>query len=139
MAWPVSFDVAGWHGIRRPFREVDSSLLSVRRGVEASLMSTIDVRQDGAGAPPVILAPRDPRYLTLDLWRGLACLMIVVLHATHNANEAIGTAGPLGKAVLAILSRLGIGVPIFFVISGYCIAATSDSTRRKPRAPARFF
>jgi peptidoglycan/LPS O-acetylase OafA/YrhL len=65
--------------------------------------------------------------------------MIIILHAAHNANESIGTAGPIGKGVLAIISRLGIGVPMFFVISGYCIAATSDSARRKPRAPARFF
>jgi peptidoglycan/LPS O-acetylase OafA/YrhL len=88
---------------------------------------------------PAIPSPANPRYLTLDLWRGLACLMIVVLHAAHNAAEAHLTVGVVGQGIFAILSRLGIGVPMFFVISGYCIAATVDSTRRKPKAPATFF
>ena len=102
-------------------------------------MATLDERSDVQLAAPPIPVPRGPRYLTLDLWRGLACLMIVVVHATHNAGEAVGTAGLTGRGALAVLSRLSIGVPMFFVISGYCIAATSDSTRRKPSAPARFF
>ena len=84
--------------------------------------------------------PRNPRYLTLDHWRGIACLMIVVLHATHNASpDGGGAAGGLGRGILSVISRMGFGVPMFFVISGYCIAATSDSSRRKPRAPWRFF
>src|SRR5579862_2611431 len=29
------------------------------------------------------------RYLLLDHWRGVACLMIVVLHATHCAKEGL--------------------------------------------------
>src|SRR5689334_7722377 len=75
--------------------------------------------------------PRNPRYASLDLWRGIACLMIVILHAAHHAGEAGQTAGTLARAILAVFSKLGSGVPMFFVISGYCIAATSDSSRRK--------
>jgi peptidoglycan/LPS O-acetylase OafA/YrhL len=82
--------------------------------------------------------PRQPRYPGLDLWRGVACLMIVVLHASHYASEN-NAANPFERAVLWALSKMGAGVPIFFVISGYCIAATSDAMRRKPRAPGRFF
>jgi peptidoglycan/LPS O-acetylase OafA/YrhL len=94
---------------------------------------------DKQGIDAALAAPRNPRYQTLDLWRGVACLMIVALHAVHHAGEMRETAGAFGKGIYAILSRLGIGVPIFFVISGYCIAATSDSTRRKPLAPVSFF
>ncbi len=37
----------------------------------------------------------------------------------------------VGYCLGEIAHRLWIGVPIFFVISGYCIAATADSSRRK--------
>ena len=88
-----------------------------------------------------VVAPlvRNPRYLTLDLWRGLACLMILILHAANKATEGSEAASGIGKIVLAVISRMGVGVPFFFVISGYCIAATCDSTRRKPKAPTRYF
>lgn len=89
-------------------------------------------------APP-LAPPRNPRYSALDAWRGVACLMIVLLHAIHRANEGGDAAGSLGKFVQLLLSKLGVGVPMFFVISGYCIAATADSTRRRPRAPGQFF
>jgi peptidoglycan/LPS O-acetylase OafA/YrhL len=65
--------------------------------------------------------------------------MIVVLHAAHRAQDGTETLGALAHFVVAILSKLGLGVPMFFVISGCCIAATSDSSRRKPSAPLRFF
>ena len=84
-------------------------------------------------------APRNPRYLTLDHWRGLACLMIVVVHASHHAKEDNVDVSSIEKVLLAILWRFGIAVPMFFVISGYCIAATCDSTRRKTQGPWLFF
>ena len=100
---------------------------------------TQNERSNDSSSALALIAPSKPRYVSLDLWRGLACLMIVVLHASHNANEVKESAGIVDKVLLAILSKLDIGVPMFFVISGYCIAATSDSTRRKAKAPARFF
>ena len=54
---------------------------------------------------------RNPRYLTLDLWRGLACLMIVVLHATHNATEARATADVAGKLIMRDRRLLTVDVP----------------------------
>jgi len=65
--------------------------------------------------------------------------MIVVLHAAHYANEARDSANFAGRFLLWAVSGMGIRIPMFFVISGYCIAAISDSTRRKPSAPAQFF
>jgi peptidoglycan/LPS O-acetylase OafA/YrhL len=87
----------------------------------------------------VLDSPRNPKYSTLDSWRGIACLMIVVLHAVHYANESGQAGSKAAKATLMILAKFSVGVPMFFVISGYCIAATSDSTRRRPRAPVQFF
>jgi peptidoglycan/LPS O-acetylase OafA/YrhL len=79
----------------------------------------------------------NPRYRSLDMWRGLACLCVVIFHAS-----VWGTAGnfiaqralhPTSAWFIESLNRLQLGVPMFFVISGYCIAATSDSSRRKTR------
>jgi peptidoglycan/LPS O-acetylase OafA/YrhL len=98
------------------------------------------VASDQGAATGVSLPnPRTPRYQTLDLWRGLACLMIAVLHAAHCASEGAEATNLAGRKILWGISKMGAGVPMFFVISGYCIAATSDSTRRRPSAPEQFF
>lgn len=54
------------------------------------------------------------RYRSLDAWRGLLCLRVVTYHATA-ALEAppVSTGTWIGS----------IGVPLFFVISGFCIAS----------------
>lgn len=82
-------------------------------------------------------SPPHPRYATLDVWRGVACLAIVVLHAAHFAGPPPDAPGRV--VVNVVLSRLAWGVPVFFVVSGFCIAAACDSARRKPRAPVQFF
>ncbi|MDB5309378.1 MAG: putative acyltransferase [Gemmataceae bacterium] len=87
-------------------------------------------------------APFGTRYQSLDAWRGVACLMIVVLHASFYARYDPGSADALdraGTALLQVVSRFGVGVDIFFVISGYCIAATADATRRKGRPSGEYF
>ena len=83
-------------------------------------------------------APSPPRYASLDLWRGIACLMIVIGHSAHSLGSAWATDW-LTSIVQFAISKFGIGVPIFFVVSGYCIAATSDSIRTGSRASADFF
>jgi len=82
-----------------------------------------------------------PRYRSLDMWRGIACLMMVVFHttmqiteATHNASPAADSLTWLGQCLVMATARSWIGVPIFFVISGYCIMATLDSGRRRQRS-----
>lgn len=65
----------------------------------------------------------DRRYASLDLWRGVACLMVVVFHATVYAARA-STPGP----IIAFVATWHHGVTLFFVISGYCIAAAADLT-----------
>src|SRR6187397_1827750 len=89
--------------------------------------------------------PRSPRYLTLDHWRGVACLLVVLFHSSGIAflsMEAQGTAPQQeGLAGLALsITRIGwIGVPFFFVISGYAISATADSSRRDRGGPIGYF
>lgn len=74
--------------------------------------------------------PRCPRYPCLDFWRGIACLMVVVFHCTYYAHPSNGVFG----LILRLFSFGWLGVPTFFVISGYCISATCDSMRRHPKS-----
>lgn len=91
-------------------------------------------------------APRQPRYESLDVWRGVACLAVVVFHAVTgyvgtpqlDARVRAEDGSAADWAVVAA-DRLWVGVPLFFVVSGYCIAAAADSARRKPLAGATFF
>jgi peptidoglycan/LPS O-acetylase OafA/YrhL len=60
------------------------------------------------------------RYRSLDAWRGVACLGVVVFHA-----------GLLGNGWTRSLTAFGEhGVPMFFVISGYCIASAAEGAHR---------
>lgn len=83
------------------------------------------------------------RYLSLDFWRGLACLMVVTGHAISRMTPGSGglpAAGEWWEQVAIWMSqRMWIGVPIFFVISGYCISASADSTRRLGRPISEYF
>jgi peptidoglycan/LPS O-acetylase OafA/YrhL len=94
-------------------------------------------------APPGV--PRAPRYYSLDLWRGVACLLVVLHHATiyapayRQAERGEALAANAATWLVAATTRMWVGVPLFFVISGYCISATADSSRRRPRALVRYF
>jgi peptidoglycan/LPS O-acetylase OafA/YrhL len=86
--------------------------------------------------------PRAPRYDSLDLWRGVACLLVLVNHAIfYNLPESTSATffERLDLAIAAVAGRLWLGVPIFFVISGYCISATADSHRRKGTSVRTYF
>lgn len=95
--------------------------------------------------------PRRPRNLSLDFWRGVACLMVVVVHSIEYRFDDLTPDSPrTAKALLVhigwsgvildkVTASFGLGVSIFFVISGYCIAASCDSARRRPRAMGTFY
>ncbi|MFO0904156.1 MAG: acyltransferase [Pirellulales bacterium] len=87
--------------------------------------------------------PANTRYQSLDFWRGAACLMLFGFHTSFYADRTfvthdMGTWSPGSVGVKAI-RLLWIGVPIFFVISGYCIAASIDSLRRRPHSLGDYF
>jgi peptidoglycan/LPS O-acetylase OafA/YrhL len=84
-------------------------------------------------ALPTISRPRT-RYLSLDMWRGIACLAVVVFHSVQFGIAEHRPAASLDNIfgiVISVFGRLWIGVPLFFVISGYCISATADGSRRR--------
>ncbi|NLX13813.1 MAG: acyltransferase [Phycisphaerales bacterium] len=74
-----------------------------------------------------MIRPDNPTYRILDAWRGIACLMIVAYHSTIS----IRSIAPELATTIWPWMRFGyLGVPLFFVISGYCITATADPCRR---------
>ncbi|QDT12368.1 acyltransferase family protein [Planctomycetes bacterium K23_9] len=87
--------------------------------------------------------PATARYDTLDVVRGMACLMLMFYHATFYAERSWSTGDPstwtLGGLGINLVGRLWMGVPMFFVVSGYCIAASIDSLRRKPHSLVNYF
>ncbi|MDX2038604.1 MAG: acyltransferase [Isosphaeraceae bacterium] len=90
-------------------------------------------------APPSPPRVHPPRYRSLDVWRGIAALMIVVHHAGFivDVRDLAPEHGdlPARTILLWIFKAMDLGVPLFFVISGYCIAASADRSRS---APLRF-
>ena len=90
---------------------------------------------------PSATPSRDSRYYMLDFWRGVACLMVTVFHASFYAtqNPAIVMTGPVFKTLSFVINILWAGVPIFFVISGYCITAACDSARARQGATRSYF
>ncbi|WZP00190.1 acyltransferase [Isosphaeraceae bacterium EP7] len=88
--------------------------------------------------------PARRHYQCLDAWRGIACLMVVAFHSSNDGyataaapGSGTGFAG-IGGSLLKIVSLMWVGVPIFFVISGYCIASASDSAREHRRGLGAF-
>lgn len=76
-------------------------------------------------------------YLALDAWRGIASLMVVVFHTAgvHGFHHPALTALPFFRA-----AEYGwLGVQLFFVISGFCIAnAAVISQYRDPHVGSFF-
>jgi peptidoglycan/LPS O-acetylase OafA/YrhL len=93
------------------------------------------------GSPLIdISKPRNPRYESLDIWRGFACVIVVFFHSSFYGIEGLrDNYSEPWRSILWLISRLWVGVPIFFVISGYCIAATADSSRRKKGGLGKYF
>jgi len=76
------------------------------------------------------------RYRSLNAWRGFACIAVVL----HHASGAMMLRNPelASLAVFKVCQFGYFGVPIFFVISGYCIA-NSACTDMASRAGVRYF
>ena len=76
------------------------------------------------------ITPRKPRYESLDIWRGVACLSVLIYHLVGDDAFTVNLPSKLTR----VLAFGWLGVPMFFVISGYCIAATSDSAGRNKKS-----
>lgn len=69
--------------------------------------------------------------VSLDIARGLAALFVFCFHISAYIAQAFPTLG--------LLARYGyMGVPIFFVISGYCMAASAHLILRRNRPAGNF-
>lgn len=62
-----------------------------------------------------------PQYKTLDHWRGIAVLWVMIFHGFGTAYDK--TLHPLAELIKSVAAPGWLGVHLFFVISGYCIAA----------------
>ena len=72
-------------------------------------------------------------FTPLDAARGLAALAVVAFHLRYG--EDIRQATPL---LHAIASNGFLGVPVFFVVSGYCLATSSKKTLARKQSVWRF-
>jgi peptidoglycan/LPS O-acetylase OafA/YrhL len=91
---------------------------------------------------PDVPPRKSSRYDALDLWRGLACLLVLVNHSVFYKAEVAGSTHVLAflnASLATVATRMWLGVPLFFVISGYCISATIDSHRRKNGGVGAYF
>ena len=71
------------------------------------------------------------RFESLDHWRGLACLLVIVYHSTIVYLATNPDDGSAVRRVLELTHHFNVGVALFFVISGYCIAAAADNSRAR--------
>ena len=63
----------------------------------------------------------NPQYKTLDHWRGVAALWVMIFHGFGTVyNKPLH---PLVELVKSVAAPGWLAVHLFFVISGYCIAA----------------
>src|SRR5687767_2058855 len=87
----------------------------------------------GSPDPAVAPSPGNPRFPLFDGLRAIAALSILLFHAGNHAYQADPQVDWLGYVV----ARLNVGVPIFFVISGFLLyrpfAAARMQGSRMPR------
>lgn len=69
------------------------------------------------------------QYKTLDHWRGVAVLWVMLFHGFGTTYEI--SLHPLAEFIKILAAPGWLGVHIFFVISGYCIAANVYNTGTK--------
>ncbi|WP_435015390.1 acyltransferase family protein [Tundrisphaera sp. TA3] len=82
-----------------------------------------------------------PRYEMLDVWRGLVAMLVVAEHAgvvLWGYNSYSTGWEQAWTSTLASALRLDFGGLLFFVMSGFCIASSLDSARRRGDSPLRF-
>ena len=86
-----------------------------------------------AASPVLTPPPGNPRFPLLDSMRAIAALSIVAYHVAFFSRATEHGAGG------ALLSRLGVGVTIFFVISGFVLYRPMVRARwdGEPQRPLR--
>ena len=75
-------------------------------------------------------------YASLDFWRGISCLLVIVFHIFELPWYSSENA--FARSLKAIIQWFWCGVPFFFVISGYCIANSSIRLIERGGSPLEF-
>jgi peptidoglycan/LPS O-acetylase OafA/YrhL len=73
----------------------------------------------------------------LDFWRGIACLAVVLFHFGLQWHVSQGGSGD-GNPLFAVIKQGYLGVQLFFVISGYCIAGAAINTLKRRQGALAF-
>lgn len=66
----------------------------------------------------------DSQYKTLNHWRGIAALWVVAFHSFAAYDNPLYPFHPIVQFIQGFSAEGYLGVNLFFVISGYCIAAS---------------
>lgn len=118
------------------------SLTATLRSTAGTFRPRLAPRVETAPAPgPTSGGGGSRRYQMLDVWRGLICLFVVLEHAGVTLWDRGAASTRWDAAIrdgIAWILTLNIGTSLFFVISGYCIAASIESSRRKGQGPLKF-
>lgn len=89
------------------------------------------------------VAAKSRRYALLDAWRGVACVAVVIYHATMQVVPVVEPGETwshmLGYWLVQITGLMWVGVPMFFVISGYCIFATLERSLERGDGLRQYF
>ncbi len=75
-------------------------------------------------------------YRMLDAWRGLASLWVMGYHAVEVMIKQHGLSS--SSWLVKLLGNGVLGVPMFFVISGYCISTAALAALQRGHSAARF-
>src|ERR1041385_6622511 len=105
-----------------------------RHGDQLSALPTL------TGEPPSsrVTADREKRLPVLDGLRGMAILMVFLLHYESDSRSHDGSFGPLYR--FAQLFRMGwSGVDLFFVLSGFLIGGILLDARSSPHYFRAFY
>jgi peptidoglycan/LPS O-acetylase OafA/YrhL len=128
-----------------PFRlKSEPSLLSrpvcdraARRGIKRTGVKVKYGARNDMSSPMA----SDSRYRSIDVWRGLVCLLVVLEHTGvalwRGMTEGHGLEGGLRQAIVTPL-QWNLGAPLFFVMSGYCVATSLESLRRRGSSALSF-
>ena len=86
---------------------------------------------------PLDSPPRVSQFLSLDAFRGIAALWVVMDHAC--VPYIMGEGAPLRNNPIYAMSAFGsLGVVLFFVLSGYCIAGAVYQALVRGSSPFQF-
>ncbi len=76
------------------------------------------------------------RSVTVDTWRAGACIAVVMCHVVQTQPEG---SHPAVSAVVQTGALGWLGVPVFFVLSGYCLAESIERHAARGSSAAYFW